>query len=102
MTDCRSSAERHGAGIPNGQRSPAVPRITPSETDRIIGARVREARRASGMSQPDLGEILNVSFEQISTYERGLNRVAAATLARIAKVTSKPITFFFEEVGEVA
>jgi transcriptional regulator with XRE-family HTH domain len=55
-----------------------------------IGARIRARRRLLGLSQEQLGESLGVTFQQIQKYERGLNRVAASTLVRIAEILDLP------------
>ena len=64
------------------------PKPTPgvaSAADVQIGGRIRERRKVMGVSQTDLGRALGVTFQQIQKYERGANRVAAATLLRIAE-----------------
>ena len=51
-----------------------------------IGSRIRARRLQLGLSQIVLGEALGVSFQQIQKYEKGTNRVATATLIKIANV----------------
>ncbi|WP_022696778.1 helix-turn-helix domain-containing protein [Euryhalocaulis caribicus] len=70
------------------------PRST-TELDALIGARVRLARQLCGLSQSELGDRLNVSFQQVQKYESGANRVAAQRLYEIAQVVGKPITYFY-------
>jgi transcriptional regulator with XRE-family HTH domain len=55
------------------------------EIDKIVGERVRNLRIQHGMSQERLGEILNVTFQQIQKYEKGLNRISAGRLFYICK-----------------
>jgi transcriptional regulator with XRE-family HTH domain len=52
--------------------------------DLLIGRRVRRLRAARGLSQTELGNAINVTFQQIQKYEAGTNRIAASTLVRIA------------------
>ena len=52
--------------------------------DVLIGRRVRRLRAARGLSQTELGNAVNVTFQQIQKYEGGTNRIAASTLVRIA------------------
>ena len=52
--------------------------------DVLIGRRVRRLRAARGLSQTELGNAINVTFQQIQKYEAGTNRIAASTLVRIA------------------
>lgn len=65
--------------------------------DQLVGSRVRLRRMALGMSQEKLGEHLGVTFQQVQKYEKGVNRVGASRLQRIAEVLNAPISFFFEE-----
>lgn len=54
-----------------------------SAVDVTIGERIRARRLELGMSQSALAEELGITFQQIQKYERGVNRVAAATLLDI-------------------
>ncbi len=67
--------------------------------DQLVGSRVRQRRMALGMSQEKLGEHLGVTFQQVQKYEKGVNRVGASRLQRIAEVLGAPISFFFEEAS---
>lgn len=57
-----------------------------------IGARIREARKAAGMSQLDLGAALGRTRRGrgasvgIHHYEQGVNRIDAYTLRRLESV----------------
>jgi transcriptional regulator with XRE-family HTH domain len=61
----------------------ATPR-TVTAMDRYIGVRLRERRRAGGMSQTTLAMTIGVTYQQLQKYEVGSNRVAASTLVDIA------------------
>lgn len=65
------------------------------DLDLYVGARIRTRRHELGMSQEKLAEEIGVTFQQIQKYEKGVNRVAAATLYRIVKVLDVPLTSFF-------
>lgn len=52
--------------------------------DKSIGQRIRFARIAKKMSQTNLGDILGVSFQQIQKNEKGVNRVTADRLTKMA------------------
>jgi transcriptional regulator with XRE-family HTH domain len=47
------------------------------------------------MSQTELAMQLGVTFQQVQKYEKGVNRVGAARLQRIAQALDVPISFFF-------
>ena len=53
--------------------------------DQLIGAAVRDARKARGMSQTELGNHIHVTFQQVQKYEKGTNRVAVSTLLDICR-----------------
>ena len=54
-------------------------------TDKEIGRRIREARRAGSLSQTDLADKIGVTFQQVQKYEKGTNRVSVGRLHRIAE-----------------
>lgn len=57
---------------------------TPDPIDLEVGARVRARRKAIGVSQIALAKGIGLTFQQIQRYERGINRVSASILVRIA------------------
>jgi len=62
------------------------------QADKDLGQRIRARRIECKMSQAELGASLGVSFQQVQKYEKGVNRVAAATLAQIATVLETSVT----------
>ena len=64
--------------------------------DKHVGQRVRERRRALGLSQERLGNALNISFQQVQKYENGKNRIGASRLKRIAETLQVGPGFFFD------
>jgi transcriptional regulator with XRE-family HTH domain len=54
--------------------------------DEQIGATIRRARLALGMSQGALGDRMNVTFQQIQKYESGMNAVASTRILVLCKV----------------
>ena len=70
---------------------------TPTQTDRVIGQRVRLARKRMRFSQTTLANAVGVTYQQIQKYENGSDRIGAARLYQIARATQLPITFFFDE-----
>ncbi|WP_363310035.1 helix-turn-helix transcriptional regulator [uncultured Brevundimonas sp.] len=57
---------------------------TATEVDVLIGGIIRDRRAALGLAQAELGKAIGVTFQQVQKYERGVNRVAAATLLKVA------------------
>src|SRR5580692_6117748 len=69
---------------------------TPNPTDKHVGARIRMRRLMLGMSQTTLAQGLDLTFQQIQKYEKGVNRVGASRLQQIAHILRVPVEFFFE------
>jgi transcriptional regulator with XRE-family HTH domain len=76
-----------------------VSRAKPSgvhPADAHIGRRMRERRTVLGISQQALAEPIGISFQQVQKYERGINRLSAGRLWRIARVLDVAPDYFFE------
>jgi len=71
-----------------------------SNIDAHIGSRVKLRRMMVGMSQEQLGDALGLTFQQVQKYEKGLNRIGAGRLYRIAQHLEVPISFFYEGLPE--
>ncbi len=70
---------------------------TPTKTDKIIGERVRLARKLAKFSQTTLGIAVGVTYQQVQKYENGTDRIGAGRLYQVARATEQPITFFFDD-----
>src|SRR3954452_10079748 len=68
----------------------------PNEIDRLVGSRVRQRRMQLGMSQEGLAEQLGLTVPQLQKYEKGVNRIGASPLHKIAGLLGAPIGAFFE------
>jgi transcriptional regulator with XRE-family HTH domain len=49
-----------------------------------------------GLTQPQLAELIGVTYQQAHKYEKGVNRVAAGRLYNIARVLGVELNYFFE------
>ena len=65
-----------------------------------VGKRIRLRRTLLGMSQEQLGNALNITFQQVQKYERGANRVSASRLWDISQIIDVPISYFFEDMSD--
>ena len=77
----------------------------PDLIDVEVGQRIRIQRLAAGLSQSELAERIGVTFQQVQKYEKGMNRVGAGRLTKIARVLNVPVGSFFdgrEEIEQVA
>jgi len=69
---------------------------SPHPVDVHVGARLRLRRKLLGLSQAQLANDLNLTFQQVQKYERGTNRISASTLYAMARLLQVPIAWFFE------
>lgn len=64
-----------------------------TEIDRRIGERIRMRRNEIGMSQGELGKAVDLTFQQIQKYEKGVNAIAPSRLMDIANTLNVPFWF---------
>lgn len=97
LTFCTGSVVLALVGVPETFDQVVGYYVKSADTiDAFIGSRVRLRRMTLGLSQEQLGEALGLTFQQVQKYEKGLNRIGAGRLYRIAQALSAPIEFFFE------
>ena len=68
--------------------------------DVFVGGKLRSKRLEKGMSQENLGDCVNLTFQQIQKYERGVNRISASKLFELAKSLEIDIGYFFNGIRE--
>lgn len=66
--------------------------------DIAVGVKMRQLRKARGMSQSGFARILGVSFQQIQKYESASNRISASRLYEVAQILDMTPADFFAEV----
>jgi len=76
--------------------TPSRPVNRANDTDRHVGARIRERRIMLGLSQQQMADLIGVTYQQAHKYERGINRISAGRLYEIAQVLGVPVGYFFE------
>ncbi|BCS52389.1 helix-turn-helix domain-containing protein [Geobacter sp. SVR] len=69
--------------------------ITSSE----IGETIKRRRQELGLSQERLGEMLNVSYQQVQRYENGSNKLNVENIQVIADLLGLPVASFFASVS---
>jgi transcriptional regulator with XRE-family HTH domain len=77
-------------------------RARSQDVDRHIGARIRARRIMLGLTQQQLAELIGVTYQQAHKYEKGMNRVAAGRLYKIAQALGVEISYFFEGLQTTA
>jgi transcriptional regulator with XRE-family HTH domain len=70
----------------------------PHPVDIHVGARARMRRTLLGMTQTDLGDALDLTFQQVQKYERGTNRISASRLYDLCRVLDVSIVYLFEDM----
>jgi transcriptional regulator with XRE-family HTH domain len=89
--------------ILKSSKRPGPGRTRSQDTDRHVGARMRERRMMLGLTQHQMAELIGVTYQQAHKYEKGINRVAAGRLYHIARALGVEVGYFFEGLrGNIA
>lgn len=71
-----------------------------TKIDCHVGKKLKLRRVNLGLSQQKLGELLNITFQQIQKYEKGVNRVSGGRLYELSKILEVPVSYFFEGIDD--
>ncbi len=82
------------------RRSYTVGEFGPRPVDVHVGGRVKARRTLIGMCQEEIGNHVGLNVPQIYKYEKGMNRIGAGRLWRFSLILGRPISWFFEGIGE--
>ncbi|OOR99599.1 transcriptional regulator [Haemophilus paracuniculus] len=63
--------------------------------DKLIGKRIQLKRKELGYSAERLSEHIGISQQQLSRYERGVNKINVSHLVALATFMNTPINYFF-------
>ncbi|MGS0627049.1 MULTISPECIES: helix-turn-helix domain-containing protein [Photorhabdus] len=61
----------------------------------LVGKRIQKRRKELGMTAVKLAGQIGISQQQLSRYERGINRIDLSHLVQIASILDTPINWFF-------
>ena len=67
---------------------------------RVVGERVRDARRTLGLTMAQFAEVAEISLGMVSKIEHGQTSPSLSTLTRLAHAAGVPITAFFRGLDE--
>ena len=70
--------------------------------DDHVGGRIRERRTLMGMTQENLANALQISYQQVQKYETGANRISAGRLYELAQILKVDVNFLFEGLEPTA
>jgi len=72
-----------------------MPTIAADPLDQQISGMLRALRQARDITQSELAGQVGISFQQLQKYERGMNRIPALRLWRLAEALKVPVETFF-------
>ena len=65
-----------------------------------LGNMLKMRRLALGLTQTKVAKAINVTFQQIQKYEKGINGVSSIRLLQLSNYLKVPISYFFEDFPE--
>ena len=65
-----------------------------------LGNMLKKRRLALGLTQTKVAKAINVTFQQIQKYEKGINGVSSTRLLQLSNYLKVPINYFFENYAE--
>ena len=69
-----------------------------SEIDKLVGQRLKMLRQQHKVTAAALAKVMDTSQQQVSRYERGLNRLSGVLLWQLAGYFAVPMSWFFLDV----
>ncbi|MDE7264859.1 MAG: helix-turn-helix domain-containing protein, partial [Clostridia bacterium] len=66
------------------------------------GKKIAYLRKTKGMTQEELGKVLNVTYQAVSKWERGESLPDFETMSQMAKYFQVPLGYFADENEELA
>ena len=64
---------------------------------KLIGKRIKDARKETGITQEKMAEILDVSIGYVSQVERGTTKISLDLLGAISSILKKDLSYFVSE-----
>ena len=61
-----------------------------TNTKKVIGRKMKKRRKQLGLTQTQVGNAINVTFQQIQKYEKGTNGLSGFMVKRIAHTLKIP------------
>jgi repressor LexA len=67
-----------------------------NEVKKVLGKKIRDAREERGITQKELGAVLNYSPMGISHFENGIRELKVSDIQKIADYFNKDISYFLQ------
>lgn len=74
----------------------AISRTRAQEMAKIIGNNIRKKRIGLALTQTELADLANVSYQQIQKYESGKSAISAALLYDLSLRLNTPVSNFYQ------
>lgn len=74
--------------------------IDKNKLNKYVGNKIKEFRKKKGLTQKELGELIGVKYNTISSYENGINSLDQNVLYKLSKVLDCKMDDFFPS-GEI-
>ena len=71
-----------------------------NDFNKHLGEMLKKRRLALGLTQTKVAKAINVTFQQIQKYEKGINGVSSIRLLQLSNYLKVPISYFFESYAE--
>jgi transcriptional regulator with XRE-family HTH domain len=68
--------------------------------DEHVGKKLKNLRVLRGLTQTDVANGLDISFQQVQKYELGRNRISASKLFEISRILDVPPSYFFDGLDD--
>lgn len=81
-------------------RTPHDDPRSPNQIDRLLGQRLKVARKRRKLSQSELGRAIGVTYQQVQKYENGMDRIAVSRLVRVAEALEVSLAELLDEPAE--
>jgi transcriptional regulator with XRE-family HTH domain len=66
---------------------------------RVVGARLRDARLATGLTQAEVAEALGMSRPTLAAVEKGTRKITGLELRRLARLYQRDVAWLLGEEG---
>lgn len=70
--------------------------MPPHPVDIHVGKQLASRRNLLGFSQKKIADCLNITFQQIQKYEKGINRISSSRLYELSNYLDTSVPYFFE------
>ena len=64
--------------------------------NQVVGDRLRQRRLELGLTQTKVANAINVTFQQVQKYEKGINGVSGFRIKQLSLALDVPVNYFFD------